>query len=57
VSPMRYGLRVYIPEDGILHSHRRENLKSHIIYHRQKRLYVIYFAAVAKTVVSTSDER
>jgi hypothetical protein len=30
VSPVRYGLEVYIPEDGILHSHRRENLKSYI---------------------------
>jgi hypothetical protein len=29
VSPVRYELRFYIPEDGILHSHRRENLKSY----------------------------
>jgi hypothetical protein len=29
VSPVRYELG-YIPEDGILHSHRRENLKSYI---------------------------
>jgi hypothetical protein len=28
VSPVRYELGIYIPEDGILHSHRRENLKS-----------------------------
>jgi hypothetical protein len=28
VSPMRYEQGFYIPEDGILHSHRRENLKS-----------------------------
>jgi hypothetical protein len=26
--PVRYELGFYIPEDGILHSHRRENLKS-----------------------------
>jgi hypothetical protein len=26
---MRYELGFYIPEDGILHSHRRENLKSY----------------------------
>jgi hypothetical protein len=30
VSPVKYGLGFYIPEDGILHSHRREILKSYI---------------------------
>jgi hypothetical protein len=30
MSPVRYELGSYIPEDGILHSHRRENLKSYI---------------------------
>jgi hypothetical protein len=30
VSPVRYELGFYIPEDGILHSHRRGNLKSYI---------------------------
>jgi hypothetical protein len=30
VSPMRYELRFYMPEDAILHSHCRENLKSYI---------------------------
>jgi hypothetical protein len=30
VSPVRYDLGFYIPEDDILHSHRRENLKSYI---------------------------
>jgi hypothetical protein len=29
VSPVKYELGFYIPEDGILHSHRRENLKSY----------------------------
>jgi hypothetical protein len=28
VSLVKYELGFYIPEDGILHSHRRENLKS-----------------------------
>jgi hypothetical protein len=28
---MRYELGLYIPEDAILHSHRRENLKSYIL--------------------------
>jgi hypothetical protein len=31
VSPMRYEQGFYIPEDGVLHSHRRENLKSYVI--------------------------
>jgi hypothetical protein len=30
VSPVKYELGFDIPEDGILHSHRRENLKSYI---------------------------
>jgi hypothetical protein len=29
MSPVRYELGFYIPEDAILHSHRRENLKSY----------------------------
>jgi hypothetical protein len=29
VSPVKYELGFYIPEDGILHSDRRENLKSY----------------------------
>jgi hypothetical protein len=28
---VRYELGFYIPEDGFLHSHRRENLKSYIV--------------------------
>jgi hypothetical protein len=30
VSPVKYDLRFYIPEEGILHSQSRENLKSYI---------------------------
>jgi hypothetical protein len=30
VSPVKYELGFYIPEDDILHSYRRENLKSYI---------------------------
>jgi hypothetical protein len=30
VSPVRYELGFYIPEDDILHSHRREYLKSSV---------------------------
>jgi hypothetical protein len=31
VFPVKYELGFDIPEDGILHSHRSENLKSYII--------------------------
>jgi hypothetical protein len=31
VSPVKYELGFYIPEDGFLHSHRRENLKYYMI--------------------------
>jgi hypothetical protein len=31
VSPVKYELSSYIPEDGILHSHCRESLKSYIV--------------------------
>jgi hypothetical protein len=30
MSPVKYELGFYIPEDAILQSHRRENLKSYI---------------------------
>jgi hypothetical protein len=30
VSPVKYVLEFYIPEDDILHSHCRENLKSYV---------------------------
>jgi hypothetical protein len=30
VSPVKYELGFYIPEDDILHSHRRENVKFYI---------------------------
>jgi hypothetical protein len=30
VSPVKYDLGFYIPEDDILHSHRRENFKSYV---------------------------
>jgi hypothetical protein len=31
MSPVRYELGFYIPEDDILHGHRRENIKSEIV--------------------------
>jgi hypothetical protein len=36
VSPVKYEPGFYIPEDGILHSHRREHLKS------QSYLLILY---------------
>jgi hypothetical protein len=30
VSPVKYERGFYIPEDTVLHSHRRENLKSYL---------------------------
>jgi hypothetical protein len=30
VSSVRYEMGFHIPEDGILHSHRRDNLRSYI---------------------------
>jgi hypothetical protein len=35
VSPVKYEIRFYIPEDDILHSHSRENLKSYMIFFSQ----------------------
>jgi hypothetical protein len=32
VSPVKYEVGFYIPEDGILHSHSRENLKSYLLH-------------------------
>jgi hypothetical protein len=31
MSPVKYELGFYITEDDILHSHRRENLKSYMV--------------------------
>jgi hypothetical protein len=31
VSPVKYELGSYIPEDDILHSHCRENLRSYLL--------------------------
>jgi hypothetical protein len=33
MSPVRYEVGFYIPEDDILNSDRRENLKSYIVDH------------------------
>jgi hypothetical protein len=38
VSPVRYELGFYIPEDGILHSQGRENLKSYKLMTQYSRI-------------------
>jgi hypothetical protein len=55
VSPVKYEVGFYIPEDGILHSHRREYLKS---YTRKLDCkpdpsieYFLSFLAFARTVL------
>jgi hypothetical protein len=37
VSPVKYELGFYIPEDDILYSHHRENLKSYMDGNAQRR--------------------
>jgi hypothetical protein len=39
VSPVKYELGFYIPEDDILHSHCRENLKSYTTKHFSMKTY------------------
>jgi hypothetical protein len=41
VSPVKYEKGFYIPEDTILHSHCRENLKSYTVYMTIARLMMI----------------
>jgi hypothetical protein len=36
------------PEDTILHSHRRENLKSYIVYNRTRNIVVPFLVSVTK---------
>jgi hypothetical protein len=39
MSPVKYELGFYIPEDGILHSDRRENLKSYRTHQDDKSVH------------------
>jgi hypothetical protein len=50
VSPVKHELGFYIPEDDILHSHRRENLKSYITIHASSSPSPIIPSAYHKTV-------
>jgi hypothetical protein len=51
VSPVKYELGFYIPEDDILHSHRRENLKS---YMRNFLLRSVRLLLVTANVIPSS---
>jgi hypothetical protein len=46
VSPVKYELGFYIPEDDILHSHCRENLRADIDSYLCRCLYVTWEHAV-----------
>jgi hypothetical protein len=49
VSPVKYELGFYIPEDAILHSRRRENLKSYTLLNNYNTKHV--FAVASKNGV------
>jgi hypothetical protein len=54
VSPVIYGLGSHIPEDGVLHSHRRENFKSYINYGnftKEPEVYYLGYLACAISVL------
>jgi hypothetical protein len=52
VSPVRYKLGFYIPEDDILHSDRRENLRSYtdcyLVPELQRNLVNAQFSTVTE---------
>jgi hypothetical protein len=48
VSSVRYEMGFYIPEDGVLHSHRRENLKSNIILDQFLKAYLFFHRVIMK---------
>jgi ferredoxin len=45
VSPVRYELGIYIPEDDILHNHRHGNLKSDIHHAAEIAHEILCFAS------------
>jgi hypothetical protein len=49
VSPVRYELGFYIPEDAILHSHCRENLKSYMVLMLSIILHAFLFCVISAT--------
>jgi hypothetical protein len=51
VFPVRYDLSFCIPEDGILHSHRSENLKSYMIIF----IIIIIIIIITTTILHLSS--
>jgi hypothetical protein len=56
VSPVRYELGFYISEDGILHSHRRENLKSYTVFlygeATHRNIHLVFLSSVRRLLVA-----
>jgi hypothetical protein len=52
VSPVKYELGFYIPEEDILHSHRRENLKSYDSYFRSNEMRASWFCKLLTRIYS-----
>jgi hypothetical protein len=62
VSPVKYELGLYIPEDTFLHSHRRENLKSYKLLPKPTNLtnwttktYTLFTLALKQKSSRSSD--
>jgi hypothetical protein len=51
VSPVKYEIGFYIPEDGILHSHRRDNIKSYISLLLEEKQLIAFWVCPIKTFV------
>jgi hypothetical protein len=50
VFPVRYDLDFYIPEDAILHSHCRENLKQSQVYARETNFHYLCQVMAVRSV-------
>jgi hypothetical protein len=48
VSPVKYELGFYIPEDDILNSHRRENLKSYVQFSSFNQIFIMMHTVTMK---------
>jgi hypothetical protein len=53
VSSLKYEVGFYIPEDDILHSHRRRNLKS---YKAGDDFYVLQCGIVKALIIDVSEK-
>jgi hypothetical protein len=61
MSPVKYELGFYIPEDDILHSHRHENLKSNMVvqfrYHFSQLTFMVKKAAPVRILLPSCRVR